>query len=110
MKFITKFIKSLVESTGFTLPKGKCWNCHDAIFNVDSHFGELGLCIGCYTAYRQGIDSIKNRFPEQIEIECQNCKNITIMRDRLINLHKANKTALCCNHPDYLYYIEETEK
>ncbi len=102
-----KQIYKLIDSHIIDLPKARCWNCNGLIFNMDSHFGKMGLCINCYSAYKMGRESITDKYPEQVLIECQTCKNITTMRYRTTELFEANKTALCCNKPEYLYYIKE---
>ncbi len=103
-----KQISKLIDSHIIKLPEAKCWNCNGLIFNMDSHFGKMGLCVNCYTAYKMGKESITIKYPEQILIECQTCKNITTCRNRPIEVvFESNKTALCCNKPDYLYYIKE---
>ncbi len=101
-----KQIYKAIDSHIIKLPESKCWNCNDPIFNMDTRFGKMGLCVNCHTAYKMGRESITDKYPEQILIECQTCGNITTCRDRMTEIFEANRTALCCNKPDYLYYIE----
>ncbi len=104
---IIKKISKIIDSKIVKLPEAKCWNCNSLIFNMNSHFGKMGLCVNCYTAYKMGKESITNKYPEQVLIECQTCRNITTCRNRPTERFETNKTSLCCNNPDYLYYIKE---
>ena len=103
-------IKELIEkidSKIIKLPEAKCRNCCQYIFNTETRFGEIGLCVYCYGTYKEGRESILDKYPEQIQIECQNCKNIMTCRDRGIEIFNTNKIALCCDNPDYQYYIKD---
>lgn len=102
---LRKDISNFFDSVGVPIPRTKCWNCDRYIFNMDTEFGKMGLCVYCYTAYKEGIDSVKNKYPEQISVTCLNCGSTMTIRDRTENVYKSNKIALCCNKPDYTWSI-----
>lgn len=64
------------------LPESNCWNCGRRIFQLNSHFGKLGLCVYCNNAREYGINSIKNKYNEQLILVCQKCGHKLAYQDK----------------------------
>lgn len=97
---LIKKLDKLIDSNVIKLPEDRCWYCNHPIFNVDSCFGKMGMCVNCYQAYELGRKSVLDKYPEQFQINCRKCGNILVAR-RITDIFETNKMALCCNNPDY---------